>query len=185
MDNQLPRLGLRGRYPPKSAHVDTMPDSNNPYSSPQTEEPRVLAASSYPRSYSHSKGILAASVIVGGLATAVAMYLIYVDDPRTNVQGSGVGPKLEVLVLGGAAVSSVIWALSGWLQRRGVVGLAKTFITAYTSAGLWIIIFGTDADTMAAAAYCGWPCGGLVASIFGYLFTRLQHASLPQGQDGV
>ena len=156
-----------------------MLDSTNPYRSPQTTEAHALRVSSQDPS-SHSKGLIAASVLVGGLATAVAIYLIYVKDPRTGVRA----PKLEYTVMGATALSSAIWAVSGWLQRRGSIGLAMTFVVAAISAGLWIAFFGTYADVLGAAACIGWPCSGFVASVFVYRSGKLNHKRHLKTLDG-
>ena len=141
-----------------------MSDSPNPYQSPRAVDSPTAVA----RSGGYSKLLVATSVSVGGLITAVAIYLIFVDDPRVGRQA----PSLSVTVIAATALSSAIWALSGWLQRRGVGGLVITFIAAGTVALLWRVVFGTYADVLGAAACVGWPCGGLIASIFVYLSAR-------------
>lgn len=152
-----------------------MLDSTNPYLPPQTLPSR-------PKQYlnSYSKGLFAASAITGGLATASAIYLIYVNDSRIGVSG----PKLEVAIAGGTALSSAIWALSGWLQRGGAIGLVITLVIAAMSAGLWIVLFGTYADVLGAAACVAWPCGGFVASVFVYRSRKMNHDLNPQNPDG-
>lgn len=147
-----------------------MSDPINPYSSPQTQ-PQLSSPARFPRL--GFSGLIAISTIVGGTATAIAIYLIYVHDPRTGVSG----PRLEVAVLGGAALSSATWAVSGCFQRLGIAGLAITFVAAASSAGLWIRLGGTYADVLAAAACVGWPCGGLVASVCVYGWARYQCSS--------
>ena len=145
--------------------VEEMPDSLNPYQSPRAVElpPPVEIFNR------HSTLLIAASVSVGGLITAVAIYSIFANDPR---MGTGHAPSLSFTVAGATALSSAIWGLSGWLQRRGLRGLVITFIAAGVTALMWRVLFGTYADVLGAAACVGWPCGGLVASVFVYLSAR-------------
>ncbi len=129
----------------------------NPYQAPATLQPP---------NKSHPK-VTALSSLIGGFVTAVAIYWIYVDDPRTGTAG----PSLEFAVTGGTILSSAIWAISARLHCRGPLSLALTITMGLVCAGLWIAIGGTYADVLAAAACVAWPCGGLLASIAVYIWS--------------
>ena len=154
--------------PNRRQYYNTMSNSINPYESPQANVPFGPKADAQPNFPACSIGLMAASVLVGALVTASAIYFIYVDDPRTGTRSA---PTLEFAVSAGAALSSVIWLVSGFFQRRGIFGLIETFIVAALFAGGWILMSGTTyADVLGAASCVGWPIGGLVASIASYRF---------------
>ena len=147
--------------------------NTNPYSPPNTRVERTRDSATCTRRFAYSKGLLVASTVTGGLVTAIAIYAIYVDDPRTGVRG----PTLQFSVFMGTLLSSVVWCLSGWLQRRGIPGLLITFILAAASAGLWIAVGGTYADVLGAAACAAWPLGGLIVSLAIYSHAKFEHTS--------
>lgn len=129
----------------------------NPYASPLDVGP----SSSSARTRTWSLRVTLASTFLGALVTGVAVYLIYVNDPRT---GTANGPSLVFVVVGGSLISALVWALSGWLQRS-VSDLTVTFTVAALVAAVWVGVFGVYADVLSAAAVVGWPVGGLVVSV--------------------
>ena len=146
-----------------------MPRSDNPYDSPRSDSDSNVGSQ-------RRLGAILGAAVVGGLATMIALYFIYVNDPRTGTSG----PTIEFVVFGGGALSSVIWAISGWFQRDGMNGFALTIIVASMTALLWVVIGGTYADVVAASAVVGWPCGGLLASVGQFLWSRSLSVGSPE-----
>ena len=102
------------------------------------------------------------ATVVGAFATGIAIYFLFKDDPRTGTEN---GPPLLFAVLGGSAVSALIWAVSGLLQRDGILGLLVAFGSGAIAAISWRVFFGTYVDVLGAAAIFAWPVGGVIASI--------------------
>ena len=145
-----------------------MPNPINPYAAPQTESRLELNGQAAIKFPSHSLSLMAITALIGGFVTALSIFAIYVDDPRTGTRN---GPTLEFSVCAGAGLSSVIWLISGFFQRRGILGLIETCALAAVFAAGWILVTGsTYADVLGAAACVGWPLGGFVASIASYRF---------------
>ena len=136
-------------------------NTENPYESPGSTSVSNVGDQQH-------LGMIVGSAFVGGLLTVAALYSIYVNDPRTGTSG----PSLEFVLFGGGALSAVIWAASGWFQRYGMIGFVLTIVIASVTAVLWVVIGGTYADVVAAAATAGWPCGGLAAAVGQYFWWR-------------
>ena len=102
--------------PNRRQYYNTMSNSINPYESPQANVPFGPKADAQPNFPACSIGLMAASVLVGALVTASAIYFIYVDDPRTGTRSA---PTLEFAVSAGAALSSVIWLVFRLLSAEG------------------------------------------------------------------
>lgn len=142
-----------------------MNQSANPYSPPgvpQPDEPKAKPGRSRARLFAS----VIACTLLGGSVTAGAVYEIFVDDPRT---GTEAGITLNVAVVMGTLLSGFLWFLAGCFQPGTLSGLIKTFTFAAAVAGAWILVGGTYADVLGAAACVAWPLGGLVISVSAFL----------------
>lgn len=103
--------------------------------------------------------------MLGGLVSGSASYWIYVEDPRT---GTSAGPSLIVAVAGAALCGGALWAIAGAFTGIEIRRVLIANLCAVVVAGTWVLVAGTYADVLGAAAVVGWPLGGLVGSLLPY-----------------
>lgn len=144
------------------------------YAPPQTGLDSNVATS---RQQGISFGRVIVAALVGGMVAAVALYYLYGNDPRT---GTPQGSSLISMVLGaGMGISGGIWAVAGAFMRQGFSSLTRAWLSGAVAVGVWILIFGTYVDVLAAAVYAGWPLGGLLDAVTRYKMLGVSTQAAP------
>lgn len=134
-----------------------MTDPNaNPYDPPKVVSEELRRES---RVDSARLGVVFVLAFLGANVGGWCEMLIYANDPRT---GTSNGPPLWVVVVGGAVLCGVVWALIGWIAGANLKRIYAALFGSIIFALGWILIGGTYTDVLGAATVFAWPLGGII-----------------------